>query len=84
MVAEREQAVHHQFSKDGKLAQVSGAPVPSKKDEAKPAAQVVTISGDPVLRFVLIQKGLITASELTEAEATLAATGMLRTDARHT
>lgn len=42
--------------------------------------QLTIIPGDPVLRFILIQKGLITPEELTETEKVLRATGLLQTE----
>jgi hypothetical protein len=85
--AEREGVVRHKFSRDGELNPVDPATVgkPEKKEGAALPQPIQGLPlGDPVLRFVLIQAGVITPEQLTEAERTLLASGMLKTDVRHT
>lgn len=74
--AEREGVVRHQFSADGALTAVPGASVPAKQEQTP---RRLNVPSDPVLRYVLVQKGIITSDDLTEAEKTLAATGLLHT-----
>jgi hypothetical protein len=69
--AEREGVVHHQFS-TGDLVHTAPPKTEAPQHRTQPP-------GDPVLRFLLIQAGIITADQLTEAERTLMATGMLQT-----
>ena len=76
-VAEREGVIHHKFSADGVLEEVKVPVAPLGKPRS--AADVLKPGGDPVLRFILIQKGLITPDELLAAEKTLQATGLLMT-----
>lgn len=81
--AEREGVVRHQFSKDGELKPLDpAATVGPQQKQAVPTPQ--RLPADPILRYVLIQQGIITSDMLTEAEKTLEATGMLRTDVRQT
>jgi hypothetical protein len=60
----------HEFSLDGQLRRAQPmtveAPMPN-----------VSIPSDPILRLVLIEKGLITSEDLAEAEAKLRSTGVL-------
>lgn len=81
--AEREGVVRHKFSKDGALVPVDPATVGKPEQKVAPPEQPRLPLGDPVLRYVMIQAGLITPEMLTEAERTLIATGMLKTDVRH-
>lgn len=74
-VAEREGVVHHKFSADGVLEEVK-VPVAPLAGQQKRPTQV----GDPVLRFVLVQKGIIAPEDLLAAERVLQATGMLQTE----
>ena len=63
----------HQFTDDpdGKLEHAkSGPPVTTNN----------RIPGDPILRFLLIEKGLITPEDLTKAEEKLRAVGSLVTE----
>lgn len=78
MAAEREGVVRHKFSADGALDPVTPGTVGKPPAQAK-QPQVQLTPADPVLRFVLIEAGVITPEQLTEAENKLRATGMLRT-----
>lgn len=80
--AEREGVVRHKFSDDGRLVPVDSATVgkPEKVQEVPPPVRITGTPSDPVLRYLLIQKGLITVGELDDAEITLRATGLLATD----
>lgn len=76
-VAEREGAVHHQFAGPGGTLQHTKGDIPRKN--APPAAQPV--SGppfDPVLRTILLDKGVITLDDIEKAERTLRGTGVIR------
>lgn len=55
--------INHKFSSDGQLASVEQKPAP-KQDRVVAAA-------DPVLRLVLIRKGLVTLEDLAEVEEEL-------------
>ena len=79
-VAEEEGRLNHEFSKDGRLVVLSrDKPArPPRGNSQRSSGRVVTGAvGDPILRFVLINKGLITVEELDEAERLLRATGAL-------
>jgi hypothetical protein len=58
--AEARGAVNHKFSLDGRLAGVERKPDP-KPDR-------VVASADPVVRLLLIEKGIFTYEDLAEAE----------------
>jgi hypothetical protein len=72
--AEASGDVHHKFiGEGGSLEQLD----PPKKNPPKP--QIV--SGppiDPVLRTILIEKGVITVEDIEKAERTLQSTGVIR------
>ena len=55
---------------------VNGVLPKRKPEEGSPRPSVLDLPMDPVLRLVLIRKGLIEPLDLTEAEQELAATGM--------
>ena len=63
----------HKFSVDGKVHKAQPAEAP----RVVPGASAMP--GDPVLRYLLIDKGLITVEELTAAEEKLRSVGFLRT-----
>lgn len=87
--AEREGVVHHKYSLDGQVHHVD----PPKKSKPAPLdlhpgrvrvppdepSRGINMPSDPILRFVMIQKGLITTEELDEAEKMLKTLGMLQT-----
>lgn len=70
-IAEREDVIHHEFSWLGEVKMHDAKRRPAKTD-SRPAP-----GGDPILRFVLVDSGVITAEQLAEAEAILRATGLL-------
>jgi hypothetical protein len=76
--AEEAGEVHHKFAGPGQgLSHVSGEKIPSKGD--LPAPKIV--SGppfDPILRTILIEKGVISVEDLEKAEKLLQATGVIR------
>lgn len=67
----------HQFTAHTFQADHDRLEAKPKPDEGKVARPMTT--SDPILRYLLIQKGILTAEELGEAERTLAATGLLVT-----
>jgi hypothetical protein len=72
--AEASGALHHKFATQGESLTFS-----KQEREKRPLVQSQGLpGGDPVLRMVLYNKGLITAEELEQAEALLKATGVLR------
>lgn len=77
--AEASGEVNHKFSEDGRLT-------PLKREQAAAPGAPMPPS-DPVLRLLLIEKGLVTSSELEEMTQRLRSTGMAivqeRQDARH-
>lgn len=62
---------HHAFVKEGGSLEEAEYGEPDTRPRQMPF--------DPVLRFLLVQKGIISADELTSAEAQLRATGLLVT-----
>ena len=78
-VAENEERVHHEFSSNGQLvALAKDRPKPPRGNTQRSGGMVRPGGvGDPVLRFILINKGLVTVEELDEAERILRATGAL-------
>lgn len=77
VVAEQNNDVHHRFAGPGGSLEHLKGEIPKKN--APPAAQVV--SGppfDPVLRTILLDKGIITLDDLEKAERTLRSTGVIR------
>lgn len=77
-VAEQEGLVHHKFSShEGQMEPLTGDLKPKDK---LPAPQIMMgPPGDPVLRTILIEAGLITLEDIEKAERTLRATGVIRT-----
>lgn len=75
--AEESGAKHHEWSGDGRLRHV-GVTNPRPADGAAPSRGLASSSppADPVLRLVLIEKGIITAEDLTRVEQLLAVSGM--------
>lgn len=73
--AEREGVVRHKFSRDGRLEPLET----QQKPGTNPQTRIAKTPSDPVLRYILIQAGVITVEDLDKAEATLAATGLLTT-----
>lgn len=74
--AEKAGEVHHKFSLTGEVVRVDEEPKPIDKD---PAIKPAGLPSDPILRFLLISKGIVTADELEDAEKSLRATGMIST-----
>lgn len=70
--AEIDGRVHHKFSPNGHLAALEAPP-----KQPAPAAPVNSVPSDPVLRLLLIGKGIITPEELTNTEQMLIATGTM-------
>lgn len=66
--AEAAGEVNHEFSETGQL-------VPLKKPER--TVQTQTLPFDPVLRLLLVEKGLVTGAELEEMSQRLASTGLV-------
>lgn len=58
----------HRFSLDGKVSKVQEAPAPRK----------ISTPSDPVLRMLLVAKGVITPEDLTAMEQQLLAAGAIR------
>lgn len=67
----RHEGLHHQFMPEG----VDRLVLRSDKSQRAIAARRVPF--DPIVRLLLIRKGVITAEELQQAEAELNATGIL-------
>jgi hypothetical protein len=85
-VAEREERLNHEFSSDGRLVVVDRSPRGREKGNVQRSSGRVPASapGDPILRYLLVQKGLVTTDELDEAERILKSTGLLATSERRT
>lgn len=77
VVAERDKVVHHKFAEVGGTLQRIKE---EKKDKKSPVQSPFPL-GDPVLRIVLIEKGVISVDDIEKAEQKLKATGVLRTHA---
>lgn len=71
----------HKFSTTGELEMVeSSGPRAARGNSQRSKGSVRPgILGDPVVRFLLVQKKIISADELEEAEKMLRASGMLHT-----
>lgn len=83
-VAEAEQVVHHKFAgPGGGLTPLSGD-LKGKKELPGSVVRPTGLAGDPVLRTILIEKGVISIEDLEKAERTLNATGILRTHGNST
>lgn len=80
-VAEKEERVHHEFSSDGRLVVIDDRPRGREKGNVQRSSGRVQTGapGDPILRYLLVNKGLITTDELDEAERILKSTGLLAT-----
>lgn len=77
--AEIAQEIHHRFAgPGGSLVGLDGSK-PEKKDDKATVKVFQGPPGDPVLRTILIEKGIITIEDLEKAERVLGATGVLRT-----
>lgn len=70
--AEAAGEVHHKFSNDGRVERL-------EEEKKESVIQPTGLPSDPILRFVLISKGVVTPEELEEAEKQLRATGMIST-----
>lgn len=75
--AEREQVVNHKFNAAGRLELLSAPSDTGAATPPPPAGPNFQPMGDPVLRFVLIEAGVITVEQLDAVEAKLRATGVL-------
>ena len=74
LAMEREGAKAHKFSENGKLVAVEvKKPAPSSSGVGPPAPS------DPILRYILISKGIITTDDLDETEKMLSSLGLLVT-----
>lgn len=81
---EKNDSIHHHFSATGDLEfkeTTTKSPRETRGNSQRSGGKVqgVRTIGDPVLRFVLVSKGIISPEELTEAEKVLFATGALHT-----
>lgn len=78
-VAENNGTIHHEFSATGQLVAISNkAPKRERSNSQRSSGRLRPgIDGDPILRFLLIQKGVVSVDELDEAERLLRATGAL-------
>lgn len=65
----------HEFSADGSLVKNESSNRSSERVPGSQKAPQATLKGDPVLRMVMVRKGLITPEELKEVEDELRATG---------
>lgn len=76
--SELEGTVHHRFGEHGDaLVRLDG--FKQEKKGSEPAIKVMTgPPGDPILRTILIEKGVISLEDLEKAERVLGATGVLR------
>lgn len=72
--AEAAGEVHHKFSQNGELEQVDPPKPPQQKQTAAPGAPMSP--SDPVLRLLLVEKGLVTGQELEEMTQRLRSTGL--------
>lgn len=80
-VAEREGAIHHEFSADGNFKALPEKKPPAAPSPSAPKPGTAYQPGvDPILRFVLVDAGIITAEQLEVAEKTLQSTGLLMTE----
>lgn len=71
---------NHDFSLDGQLhAPPAPGPFVDSGNTPTPPPASLNLGLDPILRYVLIEKGIITSDDLTEAEAKLRASGFLST-----
>jgi hypothetical protein len=73
--------VNHEFSSDGQLVAIErDKPKGRPRGNAQRSSGRVTVGtagGDPVLRYLLVNKGILSVAELEEAETLLKATGLL-------
>lgn len=76
--AEREGTTRHKFSETGDLV-----PVDPPEKSKKPSGVGPKTPSDPILRYVLVNKGIITVEELDEAEKMLGSLGVLVTGAKN-
>lgn len=69
---------HHQFSSPGSRTNglVKSSDAPSAPSVQSEGSVRIPSGGDPMLRMVLLRKGLITVADLDEVEAELRATGV--------
>ena len=82
--AEREGVVHHPFAGPGQPLKHLGGEVKGKRDHPGGEIRGLNLPSDPVLRFVLVQAGVVNAQQLDEAEKMLRQTGILKTHDRPT
>lgn len=76
--AEARGDVHHNFAGPGGGLQHVKGEMTGKKVPGAPVS-VAGPPSDPVLRTILIEKGVITLEDIEKAERTLRATGVIRT-----
>lgn len=78
-VGENNGSIHHEFSATGQLVAISNrAPKHERRNSQRSSGRLRPgIDGDPILRFLLINKGIVSVEELDEAERLLRATGAL-------
>lgn len=77
--AEKYDVVHHPFTRPGQPLKHIGGDVKGKKEAPGAAVQSSGLPADPVLRFVLVEKGLISPDDLEKAEKLLHTMGVIRT-----
>lgn len=84
-VEENNGLIHHEFSATGQLIAISNRPPKHERRNSQRSSGRLrpSVLGDPVLRFLLINKGIISVEELDEAERLLQATGALGPTPRH-
>lgn len=73
---ERNGKVHHKFSVEGKLKRIK------EEDKVKAGKPAQVISGDPALRLLLIEKGIITDDDLARVNEELRTKGYYIVDKR--
>lgn len=77
---EKAETINHEFSKDGRLIVLDRRRPPGKeRGNSQRSSGLVRpmAGGDPILRYLLINKGIITTDELDEAEKMLKTIGAL-------
>lgn len=84
-VLENNGEIHHEFSANGQLVAISNRPPNrDRRNSQKSSGRMrPALAGDPVVRYLLINKGVISVDEVDEAERLLQATGVLGPTPRH-
>lgn len=76
--AQEKGLVKHIFSEDGNLTAIKPPKDDKKKPEGVPSGVYSIPGGDPVLRMILVEKGIITTDELDHVESLLRSVGVIR------